>query len=414
MLLFSQKRGTNTMIKSRELLEKKLTNKFRSNLRSRSQIREWIAYCNTFFKLPESISSDYIMLRKDLVEANEFLLFILCFVVYGKEGTKEFFTPSEIERYLDAEWYIEKAKFPLEFDMTLINDEQFIGKISVKELMKLKDSQLINYNENAQRTMKRIVRGEAEYYQISLNKDAVYSIMESFKSDIYIPNTITLNLPDDAVYYYDEVEKKLVIKKAEYLDILDGYHRYIAMSKVCTEYPDFDYEMELRVVQFTEDKARRFIWQEDQKTKMSRVDSESMDTAKLSNKIVERVNMSNCILAGQISRNGGIINAAQLSNAIDIVLLKGIGKTEERTALKKYSAEIINAIEYLTDKDQYAVNNPWPKKFIFMMVYEIKYGNIKDCEKDYMIIDKEKNIYATGMLTQADITRTRKILGKEK
>ena len=402
------------MIKSREILEKKLTNKFRSSITKREQIREWMSYAHDYFDLPELISSNYIMLKKDLVEANEFLLFILCFTVYGHQEAEQYYTNSECATYMNTKWHIETAKFPLEFDMTMINDEQFIGKISVKELMKLKDAQLINYNENAQRTMKRIVRGETEYYQISLNKEAVYSIMDSFKSDMYIPNTITLNIPEGSKYYYDITEKKLIIKKAEYLDILDGYHRYIAMSKVCTEFPDFDYEMELRIVQFTEDKARRFIWQEDQKTKMSRVDSESMDTAKLSNKIVDRINMSKCILSGHISRNAGIINAAYLSNAIDVIMLKKIGRSNEVAATGKYTMDIINAIDYMVENDPTLSFTPWPKKLIFMMVLDVYYGNVENCYKDYLKIKDEKNIYASNMLTQADITRTKKILGKEK
>ena len=401
------------MIKSRELLENKLTSRFRSCITNRRQLRYWIANANDMFEVPESEFSAYVTMRKSLVEASEFMLFILCFVVFSSSEPKQFFTESEISTYLSTKWHIEKAKFPLEFDMTMINDEQFIGKISVKELMKLKDAQLINYNENAQRTMKRIIRGETEYYQISLSKEAVYSIMESFESDMYIPNTITLNLPEDAVFNYNQKERKLIIKKAKYLDILDGYHRYIAMSKVCTEFPDFDYEMELRIVQFTEDKARRFIWQEDQKTKMSKVDSESMDTAKLSNKIVERINRSNCILAGNISRNAGIINAAQLSNIIDVVLLKGIGKTDELSAMKTYTTQIIDAIEYLANEEPYIVNSPWPKKFIFIMVFELKYGDIKNTERDYKKIENEKSIYAASILTQSDVTRTKKILGKE-
>ena len=402
------------MIKGRDILERKLTNTMRAELAKRKKLRGWIDLAYKNYGVPEKISSDYITLRKNLVEASEFLLFILCDIVYEGKGLREFFTELEIGTYSKEKWHVTKAHFPLEFSMTKINDEQYIGKISVKELMRLKDSQLINYNENAQRPMTRIVRGETEYYQISLNKEAVYQIMDSFERDSYIPNTITLCLPEEAVYTYDEKENKLIIKKTPYFDILDGYHRYVALGKVCVEYPDFDYDMELRIVQFTEDKAKRFIWQEDQKTKMSKVDSEALDTTKLSNKIVDRINTSSCILAGQISRNEGIINSAYLSNAIDVVLLKGIPKKLELTMTKKITNDIIEAIEYITDKDPLTLNTRWPKKYIYTMIFEIKYGDLKDCSEDYRKLEEEKSIYAANLLNQYDITRTKKILGKEK
>lgn len=401
------------MIESREKLEQKLTRKFRSMLSDRRQIRIWIEDINYYFDVPESISSDYITLRKDISEANEFLLFIFCDYILGQKTSREFFTPAECNTYEKEKWHTETVKFPLSFDMIRIGDEQYIGKISVKELMKLKDAQLINYNENAQRTMKHIVRGETEYFQISLNKDAVYAIMDSYKSNLYIPNTITLNLPESTVYNYSEKEKKLIINKADYLDILDGYHRYIAMSKVCTELDDFDYEMELRIVQFTEDKARRFIWQEDQKTKMSKVDSDSMDTAKISNKIVERLNNSDCILSGKISRNSGIINAAYLSNIIDVVMLKNVKKSEELLTVKKLTTEIKNAIEKITDKYPEKLDTPWNKIAIYAMIFELQYGNIENVLATTTAIEKAGNIYKGKMLTQTDVTRTKKLLGKE-
>lgn len=401
------------MIESRDKLEKKLTRKFQSTLSNRRQIREWILDCNTYFGVPETISGDYITLRKDISEASDFLLFIFCNMILGKNTRLEFFSEQECETYSKETWHIEKAKFPLSFDMIRIGDEQYIGKISVKELMKLKDAQLINYNENAQRTMKHVVRGETEYFQISLNKDAVYAIMDSYKSNLYIPNTITLNLPEDAKYSYSEKEKKLVINKAEYLDILDGYHRYIAMSKVCTELDDFDYEMELRIVQFTEDKARRFIWQEDQKTKMSKVDSDSMDTAKISNKIVERLNNSSCILAGQISRNKGIINAAYLSNIIDVVMLRNVKKSDELVMVKTLTGEIRNAIEQITDEEPQLLSTPWDKELIFAMIFDIQYGDLKNVAKDAKAIKNASAIYKGKLLTTSDVTRTKKLFGKE-
>ena len=146
----------------------------------------------------------------------------------------QYFVDKEINEYEDAVVESSKAKFPLRFSVVQITEDQWIGKITMKELMTLGSSQLINYNENAQRVLKRIVKDGEEYYRIQLNKTAVNAIKESLELDRYIPNTITLNIPQDdsSVFSYNDTKKEMVIKEIGMFDILDGYHRYIAMSNI--------------------------------------------------------------------------------------------------------------------------------------------------------------------------------------
>ena len=401
------------MNKSRDKLEKELAIVLQEKSSKRRELQRLIKEAREKFNIPERESSDFINMRKNLIEADTFTLFILTYLLLPIEKLNEYFTKAEVKELSKAKWFVDRVVFPLRFDMVKITDEQYIGHISVKELMRLKDAQYINYNENAQRTMRHIVKGEMEYYQIALNKEAVYAIMDSYDSDLYIPNTITLNLPEDADYSYDEKKHQLVIRDAEYLDILDGYHRYIAMSKKHSQDPDFNYDMELRIVQFTEDKAKRFIWQEDQKTKMRKVDSDSMDSAKVSNKIVERMNSdSKFLLSGKISRNKGLINAAYFSNIIDVVLLKGIKKSEELKYIRLIAINLEDYIEELCSEYPDYLETEWDKKFIYMLVYEYRYGNIKSLIDDYAKIKDNDSIYAGARISPADITRTHKLLGK--
>ena len=398
---------------SRTQLEKEITEKLNGLFIDKRATQQAIRQATETYEVPEKLVFDFINLKRNITEANTFMLFILTDVLLGNNRTEYYFTSTEYKTLSKSKWHIEKVEFPLRFDMTRVNDEQYIGTITAKELMLLKDAQLINYNENAQRTMKHIVKGEMEYYQIALNKDAVYAIMESYEGDIYIPNTITLNLPEEADYVYDEKKKQLVINNTDYLDILDGYHRYVAMSKIYSQNPDFDYEMELRIVQFTEDKAKRFIWQEDQKTKMRKIDSDSMDSAKLSNKIVDRLNNSRFILAGKISRNRGIINSAYLANIIDVVYLKDIKKSEELRAVKEISGRLKQLIDDFTDEYPEYLEKPWDKITTYMLCYEDKYGDLANIQADIKKAKEDGSIYHMPNLTKADVTRTHKLLGRE-
>jgi hypothetical protein len=398
------------MLKSENLLYQKLNNRFKLGLSHKKLLSHWVSYAKEKYDMPEKISTDYLTLRKDIFGSSPFVYFILADAVLPEYELREYFTETEIKELSKTKWHTEKIEFPLRFSMIKVNDEQFIGSISVKTLMLLKDAQLINYNENAQRTMTHIVRGDIEYYQISLNKEAVSAIMNSYENDLYIPNVVTLNLPEDADYYYDNKKKELVIRSTEYLDILDGYHRYIAMSKITSLNPDFDYEMELRIVQFQDDKAKRFIWQEDQKTKMKKVESEAFNTSKASNKIVSRLNNDpSFILSGKISRNNGQINASELSNVIDAVYFKGVKKSEETKVILDATVKLKNGMEILMEQHPDMAERIWDKKHILAYVYLAKHGQIENFDEEYSRLSKVDNIYTGSMITQSDITRLNKL-----
>lgn len=408
MVILSQKRG-KSMIRTREELEHDLQNEFWKIASDSSIVRELSQDAYTSYRIPEIIFTDYITLRKDTSEADLFTLFILTDIVLNT--IENYFSSTEISEFHETKWHNKEIKFPLRLKMTKINDEQFIGKITVKELMGLKDARYINYNENVQRTKRRIIRGDTEFYQIFLNKRAVSEIIDSFESDLYIPNTITLNMPDGTLYNYNEKEGILEIKEIDYFDILDGYHRYIAMSKIASRDPDFDYAMELRIVKFPESKARRFIWQEDQKTKMRKIDSDSMNPVKTANKIVSRINMDDkFILSGKISRNKGIINAAYLADIIDILFVRRTLKSEEGIIIRNTTTRIISYIEDFVITHEEYLNTPWDRITTLVVIYDYYRGNFDHILEDIEKVKENGTIYQTTKLQKADITKLKKIL----
>lgn len=178
----------------------------------------------------------------------------------NENNLAKFYTPNEINNYIKYRDKI-SISFPLEIHCIQINNEQYIGKCDVDFLIALRNSQLINYNKNAQRTLRRVAKGDSEYYEISINKTAVKRIQEAYRTGTFISNTITLNIPQDVEsdFYYDEKEHILIINSIEHFDITDGYHRYVAMCKEKDKNPNFNYDMELRLVNFSLDKTRQFI-----------------------------------------------------------------------------------------------------------------------------------------------------------
>lgn len=383
------------MLKSKEELEKYLESKIH---RITTDTELCVKICDDAkekYNIPRGITSDYLTFRTSLQEATEFILFCLLDVVSSKTNCKKdldnFYTEQEIRTYQNASYEVGKIKFPLRFKVIKITEDQWVGRIDFDMLMKLRAAQLINYNENAQRTMQRVIKGDKTAYKIKLNQTAVNAIENLFRKRIYIPTPFTLNIPQevDSNFYYDDDANELVIKSLEHFDIADGYHRYIAACRINNTDPDFNYTMELRIVNFSDEKAKQFIFQEDQKTKMTKIDSDAFDMYKASNIVVNRINeTSQCNLQGLISNNNGIINLAELSGLIQYFYFKdATSKEKEKVAIISTTKELIEDFNMLTEYDTYYLEKPYTYKQLTIVMCVFNYFKDKDKSNMCKILD---------------------------
>lgn len=347
------------MKQSREELVKLIKRELVKNIGNKGFGQDVINKVHDKYNLPISIISDVVSLRVNPIDLSDNELFYITDVLLKGKHNDDFFTDDEINYFSTNIYEEHKISFPIKFDMIQIAPDQWIGKITVKELMMLRDYQLIYYNEITQRTLQHVVNRDFEYYQISLNRNAVNAIEDSYDNNSYIPNTITLNLPEDADYKY--VEGKLIIKNVSSFDIIDGYHRYVAISNKYNKDPDFDYPMELRIVCFSVDKAKQFIWQEDQKTKMKKLDSDSFNQNNPANQVIELINQS-VLLRGIISRNNGIIDTGTCSALINVIYFPA-AKNVNRKAIIDVKNELIGKFNLLLDLNSSILNTKWDYYF---------------------------------------------------
>lgn len=316
---------------------------------------------------------------------------------------------AELEKW---KYIVNRFKFPIKYNMIQVADDQWIGRITAAELMKLRDAQIINYNEEAQRVMRRTVKGDMEFYAIALNRNAIANMEKLYKNGTFISNTITLNMPEDTVFDYDEDNMLLTIKKMQHFDITDGYHRYIAMSNLYNLDKTFDYPMELRITNYSIDKSRQLIWQEDQKTKMSKVDSDSLNLNAAANKVVQKLNMDPKFnLAGSISQSG-VINAAELSEIIRATYFQVSNTTSKKKELEdiiRAQTEIRNGINAVTETNSDLMDKRWNRYFLYACVYNI-YTQVNPknlmSESARMAQEaKEKKMFAGREVKRIDLRR---------
>lgn len=319
------------------------------------KVMQVVAHIYNQHNIPAGDIMDMLTMKKAVTEYSEFWIF--CVVealdyVNKTKYTQSFFAQTEIDFYSKRKLKTNE-QFPIIIQCHQVRDNQWIGCADVNFFIDLRDNQILRYNENAQRVMKRIIRGETTSYKIAVNQVAVKEIQKSMEEGVYIPDDITLNIPvePDSDFYYNEKKGVLVINHVTYLDIGDGYHRLLAMFRAKQENPDFNYPMELRITHFPEDIAKQFIFQKDQKTKMTKLDSNSMNMNDPANIVTERLNADplSC-LKGMISRNQGNIDFIALSRIIHTLYFKGGLKRDERIQTNLAFKEIRDKINYIYEQ----------------------------------------------------------------
>ena len=149
--------------------------------------------------MPESVAADIVTLKKDMAEFTPFELFAVVYCV-KKETLGKFFTEAEIQQLAETKMTVPKIKLPLQLQMLKVADNQWIGATDLKFIMKLREAQMLNYDENQQRALQIIKRGEIEIRKPFVSRKAVEEIREAMENGTYIPDAITLNMTDNAEY----------------------------------------------------------------------------------------------------------------------------------------------------------------------------------------------------------------------
>ena len=352
-------------------------------------------------KMPLDRAQQMMTLKSSLSTFDIFDLFCIAEAIeeLGKiELLQKYFSKKEIADYKKEVYNVGEIKNPYVIDNVIkIKETQYFSKMDAIEFYKLNNAAMINYNERTQRVMKRVINHGEEYYKISINRQSVNEIKKLMLSNMYFPDPITLNIPQDGDGYadYNEDEHKLIIHDIGHFDILDGYHRFVAMMELMSEKPDFNYIMEVRISEWSESQAQQFIFQQDQKTKMSIMDAKSFDQNALATRIVDRLNISTGAISGKIGRSGNLIATNDIFAAINKVFTKNIDPSSKqgRQLVNTLVKEISDTFDVILDDDGLSsIKFDYKTLYIIMrMIYaKVDINKFNDVIKD--ILEKTKDI----------------------
>ena len=203
-------------------------------------VQSWADMLEVRYNMPQQLSYPALTAQKSPDQMGRKELFWILSVIDETEhakNTERFFTKQECLSYSISSMLSSKISFPIEFNVIEITEDQWIGRITAKELVRLRDAGLIYYNPEAQRPFLRVVRGQETYVKINSNQSAIKAIDDSFMDGSRIPDTITLNIPEVSETEY--VDGKLIITELEHFELVDGYHRFVALNRNTNRNPDF-------------------------------------------------------------------------------------------------------------------------------------------------------------------------------
>ena len=346
------------MLKTRDVTHEYLDKKCMEIIFNQDKCLELYDYCYLNYNMPKSLTADLVASRKTFAEVNEFCLFILIKgfdEICNQQKIHFFFTEQEMKTYSKSKYEMSASKFPIEFNVIQVTPTQWIGTIDVQSLMKLRNAQLINYNENAQRALQKVIKGDKEFFKIQINKKAVNDIVDSLKSEMYIPDDLTLNIPEEDVendFVFDPRTNRLIIKNIKHFNMTDGYHRYLSLCRLYDLNNEFNYNMELRITNFSEEKARQFIWQKDQKTKMRKIDSDSFNTVNPGNIVAGKINESpKCNIQGMVTQKGNYNYAYVAAWTNYLFFPAKMGKADSKLLILEVTKDFIESFNLLTEED---------------------------------------------------------------
>lgn len=324
-----------------------------STITTRKSRRELYDHLKRKFDMPESVAADIVTLKKDMAEFTPFELFAVVYCI-KKETLGKFFTEAEIQQLAGTKMTVPKIKLPLQLQMLKVADNQWIGATDMAFIMKLREAQMLNYDENEQRALQIIKRGEIEIRKPFVSRKAVEEIREAMENGTYIPDAITLNMTDSAEYEYDNSSCTLSIYSLprDMFNLIDGYHRTLAMSEIHQFNAEFNLPMELRIVSFTRSEAEAFVFQQDQKTLMKKVVSDSYDPNTITNRIIVRINKSpEFLLQNEINRNGVKIDQTRLAKLIAHYYLQDpVRKADQPKVITTVASELIKKFNELLEQ----------------------------------------------------------------
>jgi hypothetical protein len=300
------------MIINREVLEEKLENVISAYAKDRKVVQKVTKELSQRNILSGDVLSIFKLNTPLLSLSSSFLY---CFTKTLFNATQEhninpakYFTALEIET--SEKWTQETTKetdkYPVVFTNAVkIQDNVWLTKISAKDLINMFSQGVLTYNPETQRPLKRKEINDKIIERIDVNPKAVNKIKDLILTNRFIPNCITINVLQDSDAQLEENSKEQqVVVYSGNINLSDGFHRYRGIAKALLENPTLEYTSGVLLTHFDMEKAKDYIYQEQQHNPINKEYTKTLNPDKMANQVVDKINeKKDSLLKGKITKD---------------------------------------------------------------------------------------------------------------
>ena len=289
------------MLKNRTELEEEILAYFVGVYRSKRTEKvqeELIAKLSNRFSIIKLVN--ILNNRLPLQQLSEQELFFMCNFIYGldkniKFNIKEWFTETEISEWINKETVKKLNTSIVEIENVMYNGNEFAQEylcyITYKELAKMLELGLIEYDTTLQRSPKIISKMGKIIEVPTIDLSTVEDIKEKMLNGEFYSNQITLNMLQEGNIFWNYYNGKLSIdtKKGRLL-VIDGGHRLTSVARAYRENEGIEGVLCLNIKALDADGCKNFIWQE---SLANRHNEENIDRFNINSKSTLFINKIN-------------------------------------------------------------------------------------------------------------------------
>ena len=218
---------------------------------------------------------------KDLENINP-----ICYFTDTEIQTGEsFYIPKNINE-------VNKNRFIIE-EIKQVDDNEWIAVVDYKTIYRAMIEGFSRYNFDTQREAKAVQEFGEVYLKPFVDYNTVDNIYKKMKQRKFFKNCITWNIlsTGDEEFSYDKNREKLVFikKTGSYIDIIDGFHRTLAIVKLLSETDKINDKIFIHLVNFTVQQAQELIAQENEGNKISNTRKKYLTSNRFTS-LVKRIN----------------------------------------------------------------------------------------------------------------------------
>lgn len=148
----------------------------------------------------------------------------------------------------------------------------------------------LRFNPETQRDLVNVIINGKKVKRLDVNRDSIRDMKKLMSKGMYydVPIIININPEISPLPYKDG--KNLIIPKEAHMDLIEGFHNYIAMTELKDEDPNFKFDVEFTLRILTVEEANQFIIQMDKKNHFKPAQIVRIDKLNEINYIIDQLN----------------------------------------------------------------------------------------------------------------------------